>query len=245
MRVRSVSFGSGCSPTSCSAPGTPRGRPSPHVEVVAPLASLFGGNEPGEVSGHPTTADQLRHLLDQLDSLGPGGLQPPLDGTLDVSIVEQEGFLRATATRRELERLAGRGCLDHPATDCWCPVLDRPEPVDRYRPTPAQVCFVRTRDRTCRYPGCRGRAVWADLDHVIPHGRGRPTDCGNLCCLCRRHHRLKTHADGWRFEMRPDGLLSVTTPSGVTRTTRPPGMCRPGADPPAEHPPPDDDPPPF
>jgi hypothetical protein len=79
---------------------------------------------------------------------------------------------------------------------------------------------------------------------VIPHGRGGPTDCANLCCLCRRHHRLKTHADGWRFEMRPDGLLSVTTPSGVTRTTRPPGMWPPGADPPPEQRP-DDDAPPF
>jgi hypothetical protein len=48
-----------------------------------------------------------------------------------------------------------------------------------------------------------------------------------LCCLCRRHHRLKTHASGWQFAMTPDGILSVTTPSGATRITRPPGTALP------------------
>ncbi|HEY4583457.1 MAG TPA: HNH endonuclease signature motif containing protein [Lysobacter sp.] len=77
---------------------------------------------------------------------------------------------------------------------------------------------------------CGGRVDrWAaiDRDHVIPHACGGATDCANLCCLCRRHHRLKTHAHGWRFTMTPDGVLSVTTPSGVTRTTRPPGTRLP------------------
>jgi hypothetical protein len=49
------------------------------------------------------------------------------------------------------------------------------------------------------------------------------TDCANLCCLCRRHHRLKTHASGWFFRLDADGALLVTTPSGVTRISRPPG----------------------
>ena len=59
---------------------------------------------------------------------------------------------------------------------------------------------------------------------MLAHGDGGPTDCTNLCCLCRRHHRLKTHAPGWRYALTADGVLSVTTPSGVTRTTRPPGL---------------------
>jgi hypothetical protein len=197
--------------------------------------------EPAEVDGQPITAAHLRSLLEQLDALCPGGLQPPAGGTLDVALVDRgSGALRATVTRRELERLAQRGCPDHPAGDCACPVLDRPPPADRYVPTPAQRRYVRTRDRTCRHPGCRSDAAWADLDHVTPHGAGGPTDCTNLCCLCRRHHRLKTHAAGWRFQMTPDGVLTVTTPSGVTRTTRPPGLSEPASDPPWPH-----DPPPF
>ena len=108
------------------------------------------------------------------------------------------------------------------APGCGCPLVGPPDPVDRYRPSAAQRRFVTTRDRTCRHPGCRNTAGWADLDHVIPYDHGGPTDCDNLCCLCRRHHRLKTHAHGWRFVMNPDGTLTVTTPSGVTRVTRPP-----------------------
>jgi hypothetical protein len=77
-----------------------------------------------------------------------------------------------------------------------------------------------------------------------------------LCCLCRRHHRLKTFARGWVHAMTADGVLTVTTPSGVTRTSRPPGTDRPGllltgprvlAGPPPSQPvyDPADDPPPF
>jgi hypothetical protein len=92
-----------------------------------------------------------------------------------------------------------------------------------HRP-PAQHRYVQARDRTCRHPGCRRPARWTDADHVHAHAEGGATDCTNLCSLCRRHHRLKTHAPGWRFTMTDDGVLSVITPSGVTRTTRPPGL---------------------
>ena len=135
--------------------------------------------------------------------------------------------------------------------DCACSVLGRPPATDAYTPTAAQHAFVTTRDRGCRFPNCGQRVGWTDRDHVIPHPDGGATDCANLCCLCRSHHRLKTHARGWRFVMDEDGTLHVTTPSGVTRTTRPPGMRTPTLDgrtadeaaPPPT--PPDDDPPPF
>jgi hypothetical protein len=233
-----------------------------HVTVLAPLDTVTaaaaghdacavghlvhqasdgcGCAEPAEVDGEPITAGHLRSLLEQLDALCPGGLQAPLGGSLDVALVDPvSGSLRATVTRPELERLVRRGCPDHPGADCHCPVLDRPPPVDRYTPTPAQRRFTRIRDRTCRHPGCCNDAAWADLDHVVPHAAGGETSCENLCCLCRRHHRLKTHAPGWSFVMDSDGVLTVTTPSGVTRVTRPPGLGSPSRDAP------EDDPPPF
>jgi hypothetical protein len=195
------------------------------------------------VDGAPITHQQLRELLEQLDSLCPGGLQAPTGGTLDISLVDPAtGELRATVTRPELQRLVRRGCSHHPQdrrdktraarpepdgpaqAACGCPALDRPPLVERYTPSPAQRRFLRARDRTCRHPGCRRPAVRTDLDHVEAHAAGGATDCANLCCLCRRHHRLKTHAPGWRFVMSTDGVLSVTTPSGMTRTTRPPGL---------------------
>jgi hypothetical protein len=92
-------------------------------------------------------------------------------------------------------------------------------------------------------------AAWADLDHVIAHAEGGPTDCDNLCCLCRRHHRLKTHAPGWRFVLLPGGVLRVTTPSGITRTTRPPGLAdrieQRALPAPPQPPDPPEEPPPF
>jgi hypothetical protein len=218
---------------------------SAHVEVVASLDTLESaaagapgmGREPVLVDGEPITAALARELLERVDALCPGGLQAPTDGTLVLSVTDDEGRLLASVTRRELEAAVRRG-----------EGLGGPSATDRYAHTPAQERFVRTRDRSCRHPGCSNRAGWADLDHVLPHAHGGATDCTNLCCLCRRHHRLKTFAPGWLHVMTPDGVLTVTTPSGVTRVSRPPGM-RPDDDGvlrvTAEREPPIDDPPPF
>jgi hypothetical protein len=187
------------------------------------------------VDGEPVTTDLAREFLERLDALCPGGLQAPIDGTLMLSVVDADGRLLAAVTRRELESAVrhGRGL---------CP----PPGIDRYQPSPAQRRFTTTRDRTCRHYGCGNRAGWADLDHVLAHAEGGETDCTNLCCLCRRHHRLKTHAHGWHYVMTPHGMLTITTPSGITRVSRPPGMTADGDRPMlrvvAER---DPDPPPF
>jgi hypothetical protein len=236
------------------------GRPpvTAHLQLVATLSALAGrSGEPAEVNGLPITIGRLRELLAELDALG---LHTPEGGTVTLGLTDDDGALRATTTLEKLRRLARRGCLDHPDGTCGCSLLDRPAEVDRHDPSPAQQAFIHTRDRTCRFPTCGQRVGWADTDHVVPHAHGGATDCADLCCLCRSHHRLKTFARGWRFTMSDDGVLTVTTPSGVTRTTRPPGM-RPLAatappdtqarrdDPLAENPLPDDplpdDPPPF
>jgi hypothetical protein len=224
--------------------GQDRPTVSAHVEVVASLDTLESaaagapgrGREPVLVGGEPVTTDLAREYLARLDALCPGGLQAPIDGTLMLSVTDADGRLLASVTRRELETAVrhGRGLCPPPA-------------VDRYQPSPGQRRFTTTRDRTCRHYGCGNRAGWADLDHVLAHAEGGETDCTNLCCLCRRHHRLKTHAHGWRYVMTADGVLTITTPSGVTRVSRPPGMTagedgRPVLRVPAER---DPDPPPF
>jgi hypothetical protein len=220
------------------------------LTITAALDALEGtATTPGSVNGLPITVGHLRALLARLDALG---VRAPEGGSVTCALTDAAGALRATATLDQLRRLARRGCRQHPDGDCGCPVLDRPAPTDAYEPTAAQTAFVTTRDRTCRFPNCGQRVGWADRDHVIPHADGGATDCANLCCLCRSHHRLKTLASGWRFVMDPDGTLHVTTPSGVTRTTRPPGMRLPAPEPPetdgAPRPDPptqDTDPPPF
>ena len=218
-----------------------------HLTINACLDSLEGAaTRAGSVNGLAITAAHARDLLARVGALG---LQPPPGGSLTFAITDADGRLLATTTVAELLRVARTGCPAHPDSDtdtaCGCPVLGAPPATDAYQPTGRQETFLKARDRTCRMPNCRQRVGWADLDHVLPHAHGGPTDCSNLCCLCRSHHRLKTFARGWTFRMDPDGTLHVTTPSGVTRTTRPPGLRPPEPEP--QLPPHDSvaDPPPF
>jgi len=219
------------------------------LTVTADLDSLAGtGAAPGEVAGLPITAAHLRELLARVGALG---VSAPNGGTLTFAVTGPDGELLATTTPAELGRLARRGCTAHAdGALCGCPVLGPPPPTGAYAPTDKQRAFLAVRDRRCRFPNCGQRVAWADLDHVVEHARGGATDCANLCCLCRSHHRLKTFAPRWRFAMDCDGTLHVTTPSGVTRSTRPPGVRPPPEAPPPDAPAPDrpapgDDPPPF
>jgi hypothetical protein len=203
------------------------------LHVLAPInALLVDPADPGargdptgtaEVERQPVTAAHLKALLTALDAICPGGLQAPTGGSLHLDLLGGGGALLATLTRGELERAVQRGCRAHPDGDCHCAVVERPPPTDGYRPTDPQRRWVRARDATCRHPGCHNRVGRTDLDHVIAYDDGGATDCDNLCCLCRRHHRLKTHAPGWVFRLDADGALLVTTPTGVTRISRPPG----------------------
>jgi hypothetical protein len=70
------------------------------LTVTAPLSSLTGaGVEPGEVNGRPISAAHVRELLEQLDSVCPGGLQAPTGGSLQIAVTDADGVLRATVGR--------------------------------------------------------------------------------------------------------------------------------------------------
>ena len=167
---------------------------------------------PGELDGTVVSAAECRDVLAEVDMLDL--TDPPTGGSVLVAVDDPaSGQTVAVATLTELRRAAdGRGL---------CP----PPDTDAYEPTAAQQRFLRVRDRHCRMPGCRRRPGRArtDLDHGDPHECGGPTACWNLCCLCQRHHRIKTFAEGWAFQLLPDGRLEVRTPAGVSRTTDPPG----------------------
>ncbi len=88
-----------------------------------------------------------------------------------------------------------------------------------YRPNAAVARQVRSRDGTCRFPGCGQPARRTQIDHVVPAPTG-PTKVGNLMCLCTSHHRCKHHG-GWRVELSPEGICTWTAPDGRTATTWP------------------------
>jgi len=81
---------------------------------------------------------------------------------------------------------------------------------------------VMLRDRTCVFPWCTRPARGCDVDHVVeydhqaePEGRSQPgpTSTRNLACLCRFHHRLKTHS-AWRYRVTGPGAYEWTSPHG-------------------------------
>jgi hypothetical protein len=111
------------------------------------------------------------------------------------------------------------------------PVLDmrRIDAVDAYTPPPWMRELVILRDKTCVFPGCDKPARDCDIDHIEayvemddggPPGQTRPE---NLACLCRRHHRAKTHF-GWSYVHNQDGSYTWTSPYGQRYTVDPRGI---------------------
>ena len=97
--------------------------------------------------------------------------------------------------------------------------LTMPQLQAGYLPNLKMRRYVRTRDRHCRFPGCRRPARNCDLDHIVPWPAGR-TDAQSLQALCRYHHRIKTHT-GWRVERGPDNTTIWISPRGKRYTSRP------------------------
>src|SRR6266702_4139245 len=92
--------------------------------------------------------------------------------------------------------------------------------VPGYRPPNTLRELVRTRQRTCSFPGCRRPARACDLDHTIPWDQdGLTCEC-NLAPLCRRHHRAK-QAPGWHLAQPEPGVLTWTAPHGRSYTVTP------------------------
>jgi hypothetical protein len=96
-------------------------RPAAAVAESAPAPTA---EDAATVDGAPITAGQLREVLARLDAVCPGGLQAPTGGSLDISLLDPDtGALRATVTRRELERLGAAVAPITPARSagvrCW------------------------------------------------------------------------------------------------------------------------------
>ncbi|MCQ1986865.1 HNH endonuclease signature motif containing protein [Arthrobacter sp. zg-Y844] len=93
--------------------------------------------------------------------------------------------------------------------------------VGRRRKVPAGLRrWLRARDGTCRFPGCRVSTANSDVDHTIDWAQGGPTDHGNLEHLCRRHHRFKT-LGYWKACQPEPGVIEWTSPTGRVYRTEP------------------------
>ena len=183
-------------------------RVQPRIEVTIPVRTLTGqGEAPGEVRGYGVVPSVTARDLAGM----PGASFHAVLFDIDTG--------RLVGLAPDLGRVH------------W---VAESEPAAGYRHPPVMEAIVTARDRRCRAPGCLRAATSCDNDHVRPWPDG-PTSVTNTCCLCRYHHRLKTHATGWRVACAADDDvdgLTWTTPTGRTAVTTPHDYR-------------DDDPPPF
>ncbi|WP_319452608.1 MULTISPECIES: HNH endonuclease signature motif containing protein [unclassified Mycobacterium] len=133
--------------------------------------------------------------------------EPPTTGA-SIGIIAGGGVVPTPL----LAELVAMGAVVTTAPD---PAQCGPEPG--YRPSRRLQRLVRSRDMTCRFRGCNRAAEYCDLDHTIAYESSRLTHPGNLKCLCRKHHLLKTFwigAGGWADRQLPDGTIEWTSPTG-------------------------------
>ncbi len=184
-----------------------------HVDVTIPADTLVGGSTPAEVPGYgPIPAGTGRDLAASARVHRPLVYDPATGHLL--------GLGQPGGTRTGSGTGSGSGTLpgqDGTARIRW--LADLP-PARGYEHPVTMERLVSLRDVTCRAPGCSRRAQACDCDHVRPWPVG-PTSVDNTCCLCRRHHRLKTHAPGWSTTLDDGGRLVWSTPTGRTLTTDP------------------------
>ena len=195
-------------------------------------AMLLGsgtGSGTGCVSGGPRV--EVDDVASPVPVPGGGSFRAQVDVVIDLPTLlgladdpaELVGYgPLPAATARELIAIADEATWRRLVTD---PVTGHLLDVGRRRyevPDSLRRQLVR-RDVTCRFPGCSraADAVGVDLDHAVPWREGGRTDRANLGALCRRHHRLKTHA-GWRITgSRDDGSCTWISPNGLSHQRQP------------------------
>jgi uncharacterized protein DUF222/HNH endonuclease len=83
---------------------------------------------------------------------------------------------------------------------------------------PALRRALRSRDRGCRFPGCRNRR-FVDAHHIRHWAKGGETTATNLVLLCRRHHRA-VHEGGYGVDA--SGRFYYPWGGEIAQVPRPP-----------------------
>ena len=192
-----------------------------HAERVVPEEAVGHGER--VLSGSERAAVDLAALLGIETTAGTALAELP-----EIAVIEEiSGELLALTHAAEIRRIAtchrracrtGRRPCTHPPTG---PGLGPPPPSAGYSPSDRLAGFVRARDRRCRFPGCRARAIRCDLDHNTPWPPAPPAPTTSAACAATTTASATRHPAG-RMRRLPDGGLRWTTPGGQHLTTYPP-----------------------
>jgi hypothetical protein len=172
------------------------------ITLTVGLSTLAGlDDDAGVLSGYgPVTAAVARQTAVQF----AGTCQWRFGLCDDEGSLLAEGPLPRGAVRALVATLRGwaagpqsRHPVDHTAG---------PDGRAHREPTRAQKAFVRARDKTCQFPGCRVPAHRCDIDHRVAWLDAGPTVVANLYAVCRAHHRFK-HLYEISYEPAVGGLV--------------------------------------
>ncbi len=207
------------------------------VAAGAAQREACGSTEPLDVRRAQAVGDLARRqlALDLGSDSGGTGDAPgvkPRQVVLHVHVSEAAALGLDDPVAR-LER--GDALVSVAQVRAWCgnpdaevvvkPVIDLATclSTDSGQVPPAIAEQVALRDRTCAFPWCTRPARRCrpddpdehpcDDDHVVARARAGPTCSCNLAPLCRRHHRLKTHAP-WSYLVVDPGTYLWTSPHG-------------------------------
>ncbi len=184
-----------------------------------------GGSGPPNPHDHPepeppTESDPLwnDHTLDRTqppdpnagsrepdDRTCPAGCPPPPPSARDRSTWSHEALTRAHA------RLT------------TTPPDDRPLDSNSYVLPRRLARFIKARDLTCTFPGCRRLARDCQSDHLVPWPQG-PSTARNTSSECTHHHRAKHHY--FTVTRQADGSLRWDTPLDRSYLRRPRPLLR-------------------
>ncbi|TFD29434.1 HNH endonuclease [Cryobacterium cryoconiti] len=209
--------------------------------------SLLAPDEPRTLT--QLRADTFADLI--LDGVTAKGVGKGIRGTVHVTVPvmtllghsEEPGHLEGYGpidpdTAREIAARAPSfiRILTHPETGVVLSVGRT-----RYKVPKHLRRYLRVRDETCRWPGCRRAAAHSDLDHTLDWQFEGPTAHDNLAHLCPADHALKSETR-WSYLHLADGTLKWTSPTGRTFVSEPatiiraPETARPPRQPDSEEP---------
>lgn len=175
------------------------------ADALCALVLRDGSKSASDVGAPPIRA-HLDLVIDLSTLLSLDDNAASLDGAGPISADVVRGLLADPDVALTIRRLVADPLTGH--------LLDVGR--SRYQVPSRLRDFIATRDRTCRFPGCRRRASRCQVDHATAWDDGGQTSASNLGSLCVRHHQLKTHA-GWDItDSADDGSCVWISPQGRT-----------------------------